>query len=58
MAHLYEPIAPLLPGDRNTYGLCVDPFVLHIAGTKSKDAVNASIEKMRALVGVRQISTH
>ena len=40
-----------LPGDLNTYGLCVDPFVLHIAGAKAKDAVNASIKKMRALVG-------
>lgn len=39
------------PGDLNTYGLCVDPFVLHIAGAKTKDAVNASVEKMRALVG-------
>ena len=36
-----------LPGDMNTYGLCVDPFVLHIAGTKAKDAVNASLQKMR-----------
>ena len=40
-----------LPGDLNTYGVCVDPFVLHIAGAKAKDAVNASVEKMRALVG-------
>lgn len=39
-----------LPGDLNTYGLCVDPFVLHIAGAKNKDAVNASIKRMRALV--------
>lgn len=37
-----------LPGDLNTYGRCVDPFVLHIAGAKSKDAVNASIVKMHA----------
>lgn len=40
-----------LPGDLNTYGLCVDPFVLHIAGAKAKDAVNASVQKMRAMVG-------
>ena len=37
------------PGDLNTYGQCVDPFVLHIAGMKSKDAVNASIQKMRVV---------
>ena len=42
-----------LPGDLNTYGLCVDPFVLHIAGTKAKDAVNASLQKMRLAVAGR-----
>ena len=42
-----------LPGDLNTYGLCVDPFVLHIAGAKSKDDVNVSLTKMRALAGQR-----
>jgi hypothetical protein len=35
-----------LPGDLNTYGRCVDPFVLHIAGTKAKDSVNASLRRM------------
>jgi hypothetical protein len=44
-----------LPGDLNTYGLCVDPFVLHIAGTKAKDAVNVSVQKMRAMVGTERV---
>ena len=35
-----------LPGDLNTYGSCVDPFVLHIAGTKAKDDVHGATEKM------------
>mgnify|MGYP007000118986 len=43
-----------LPGDLNTYGLCVDPFVLHIAGNKAKDAVNASVQKMHGMVGTRR----
>ena len=30
------------PGDLNTYGKCVDPFVLHIAGHRSKDSLNRS----------------
>jgi hypothetical protein len=38
-----------LPDDKNTYGWCVDPFVLHIAGAKAKDDVNASLRKMSAL---------
>ncbi len=29
-------------GDLNTYGECVDPFVLHLAGKKAKDALNQS----------------
>ena len=41
------------PGDKNTYGECVDPFVLHIAGMKAKDNVNGSLLNMhsRAKVG-------
>jgi len=38
-----------LPGDKNTYGWCVDPFVLHIAGAKAKGDVNASLRRMSAL---------
>ena len=30
------------PGDLNTYGKCVDPFVLHIAGHRSKNSLNRS----------------
>lgn len=37
------------PGDLNTYGRCVNPFVLHIAGMKSKDAIHASMHKMRGM---------
>ena len=43
-----------LPADLNTYGRCIDPFVLHIAGAKAKDAVNGSVRKMRAMVGPRE----
>ena len=39
-----------LPGDRNTQGLCIHPFVLHIAGHKSKDAIQSSTEQMSRLV--------
>lgn len=28
------------PGDLNTYGRCVEPFVLHIAGKRSKNKLN------------------
>ena len=41
-----------VPGDHNTYGRCVDPFVLHIAGPRTKDAVNVSVRKMRATTGI------
>jgi hypothetical protein len=37
------------PGDLNTYGRCVEPFVLHVAGAKAKNDVHGNFEKMITL---------
>ena len=39
-----------LPGDLHTYGRCLNPFVLHIAGRKSKNNVEGASVAMERLL--------